>query len=95
MGQEENLRATTTKGALEAVFERCDGVTYVVNPWADMLQTIAEVGRSFDGEFPTLRVFAAEEPLRTARIDFTLGSKLADLGGAGSAAFRPGDVPGN
>jgi predicted transcriptional regulator len=93
MGQEENLRATTTKGALEAVFERCDGVTYVVNPWADMLQTIAEIGRSFDGEFPTLRVFAAEEPLRTARKDFTLGSKLADLSDAGDATFRTGDVP--
>ncbi len=93
MGLDPNLRAATTKGALKTVFEQCTGVTYVVNPWADMLQTIAEVGRSFDGEFPTLRVFAAEEPLRTARKDFTLGSKLADLGDAGDAAFRTGDVP--
>lgn len=93
MEQKENLRATTAKGGLEAVFEQCDGVTYVVNPWADMLQTVAEVGRSFDGELPTLRVLAAEEPLRTARKDFTLGSKLADLGDADDAEFRTGDVP--
>ena len=92
MVQAENLRADTPKGAAEAVFEQCDGETFVVNPWVDMLRAVAEAGRSFDGDLPTLRVLADEDTLRSARKDFTLGSKLADMVDAGHAELRSFDV---
>lgn len=88
MGQESNLRAEDPKAVLGEVFERADGDTFLVNPWVDLLRAVAETGRSFDGELPTLQVVADSDVLRTARKDFTLGSKLADLVDAGHLELR-------
>ncbi len=88
MARKENLRSDTPKEALAAVFEECDGVTYVVNPWVELLRALAEVGRTAEGALPTIRLLATDGVLRAARKDFTLGSKLADLEDAGHLELR-------
>jgi hypothetical protein len=88
MGQETNLRERDPESALEEVLARCDGDTFLVNPWIDFLRALAETGRSFEGELPTVKILADEEVLRTARKDFTLGSKLADLVDSGVLELR-------
>lgn len=84
---ESNVLVGETSEALRGTFERATGALHVVNPWVGLLDALAETGRAYEDP-PTVRILAREDTLRTARNRFTLGSRLADLVGAGVVELR-------
>lgn len=88
MERETNVRGVGLGETLATALGECSGVTYVIDPWVGFLEAVAAAGREHDADLPTVRVLARPGTLRTARKDFTVGSKLADVVESGDVSLR-------
>ncbi|WP_425499716.1 transcriptional regulator TbsP [Halorarum halobium] len=85
---DSNLLEDGTDDILRAVLERTDGDLVVVDPSAEVITSLVELGSEYDGELPALDVVADERLLKDVMDDFIVASAAADLVEAGDMTLR-------
>ncbi|QLG62655.1 transcriptional regulator TbsP [Halorarum salinum] len=83
-----NLLEETTDDILRAVIEDVDGELVVVDPSADVVESLVDIGLEYEGDLPTLNVVADERLLKDVMDDFIVASAAADLVDAGEMTLR-------
>jgi hypothetical protein len=85
------IRSNTLEDSVGAVLadgiSGVDGDVLIVNPSRQTIQELVDVLRE-DEDPPTVRVFAAEDPLKDLMEDFLIASAVADLTAADVLAVR-------
>jgi hypothetical protein len=90
-----NLREDSVGAVLSAGIDGADGDLLVVNPSVDAIDALVEVLQATESP-PTVRLFAAEQPLKDLMDDFLIASAVADLRDRGVLAVRTlSSVPNN
>jgi hypothetical protein len=85
-----NLLARDVEGLVAEVLDLTDGPLYLVNPTAEIIETVVETTGRSPGA-PKLRILAARRLLRDVMDDFLVASKTADLIEAGRLELRTSD----
>ncbi|QLG26685.1 hypothetical protein HUG10_03630 [Halorarum halophilum] len=83
-----NLLEGTTDDILRSVLERSESELVVVDPSADVVEALVEIGSDYEDDLPTLNVVADEGLLKDVMDDFIVASAAADLVDAGDMTFR-------
>lgn len=85
-----NLLARGVEGLVGEVLDLSDGPLYLVNPTAEMIETVVETTGSTP-DAPTLRILAGRRLLRDVMDDFIVASTTADLLEEGRLELRTSD----
>jgi hypothetical protein len=89
-----NLIAEGIEDILGEVLSEGESELLVVNPTADVLESLVSVATRSDDELPTVRVIADESLLKDVVDDFIVASNAADLVEAGTLSLTTGDADG-
>ena len=89
-----NLLGDEIEDILRSAFDSADGELLVVDPSADVIETLVELGPAYEGELPPLKLLADERLLKDVMDDFLVASSAADLIERGDLTVRTldGDV---
>ena len=87
MIMQSNLLTNTVDEIITAAFAETDGDLLVVDPTAETIETIIQLGFETD-EHPTLRTLAEESVLKSVMNDFLVASRAADLVENGHLSLR-------
>jgi hypothetical protein len=85
-----NLIEEGIEDILGAVFSGGESDLLVVNPTAEVLETLISVATTYEGDLPTVRVVADESLLKGVVDDFIVASNAADLVESGVLSLRTG-----
>lgn len=88
-----NLLDRPLEDILRETLSDADGDLLVVNPAADTIETLVDVGTAFDGDLPTIQLLAEERTLKDVMDDFIVASNTADLVDTGALALRTVESP--
>lgn len=89
-----NLIAEGIEDILHEVLSEGESELLVVNPTAEMLESLVSVATRFEGELPTVRVVADDSLLKDVVDDFIVASNAADLVETGVLSLTTGDTEG-
>ncbi|WP_372909915.1 transcriptional regulator TbsP [Salinigranum sp.] len=89
-----NLIAEGIEDILGEVLSEGESELLVVNPTADVLESLVSVATQSDDELPTVRVIADESLLKDVVDDFIVASNAADLVEEGTLSLTTGDADG-
>jgi hypothetical protein len=87
-----NLLDNRLEDILSRVFDEMDEDLIVVNPSGGAIESIVEVGTTFEGELPSIRLLAEERTLKDVMDDFIVASNTADLVDAGVMSLRTSEA---
>ena len=83
-----NLLGNEIEDILRSAFESADGELLIVDPSADVIESLVELGPSFEGDLPPLKLLADESLLKDVMDDFLIASSAADLVENGDLEIR-------
>ena len=71
-----NLLGDEIEDILRSAFESADGELLIVDPSADVIESLVELGPAFEGDLPPLKLLADERLLKDVMDDFLVASSL-------------------
>ena len=83
-----NLLGDEIEDILRSAFENADGELLVVDPSADVLESLVDLGPTLEDELPPLKLLADERLLKDVMDDFLVASSAADLVERGDLEIR-------
>ncbi|MFC7199742.1 transcriptional regulator TbsP [Halospeciosus flavus] len=82
------LLGTTVDDVLEEVLDEGPDDLFVVNPSADMIESVIETATHYEGELPEIRMLADRRLLKNVMDDFLVATNAADLIEADTLSLR-------
>jgi hypothetical protein len=83
-----NLLATEIEDILRSAFDSANGELLIVDPSADVIESLVELGPAYEGDLPPLKLLADEGLLKDVMDDFLVASSAADLVEGGDLEIR-------